>query len=235
MVVTDMLPDEHLEPLGGGLQLVVSPAHGFSIDSLLLADFAAIRKTDKACDLGTGCGIIPLLWCKGDSGPVAAVELQEKACSQLKKSLALNGLEDRVTVVHGDLREKHPSLPFGFFDLVTMNPPYYAAGTGKQSHNKSVRAARHETTCTLDDASEAAARLLCFGGRFCLCQKPERLTDVLCTLRDHHLEPKRIRFAAQTAQKTPFLVLVEARLGGKPGVNVEAPLFLESFQVPYSD
>ena len=131
MARTDLIPGERLEPLGDGLQLVVSPAHGFSIDAILLADFAAIRRTDKACDLGTGCGIIPLLWCKGESGHVVAVELQEKACSQLQKSLALNRLEDRVTVVYGDLREKHPSLPPGTFDLVTMNPPYYAAGTGK--------------------------------------------------------------------------------------------------------
>ena len=95
--------------------------------------------------------------------------------------------------------------------------------------------AKHEISCTLEDAAVAAARLLRFGGRFCLCQKPERLTDVLCTLRAHKLEPKRIRFAAQTAQKAPFLVLVEARRGGNPGLNVEAPLFLESFQIPYSD
>ena len=222
-----LFPGERLEPLGDGLQLVVSPAHGFSIDAILLADFAAIRKTDKACDLGTGCGIIPLLWCKGESGLITAVDLQETACSQLEKTLVLNGLEDRVTVVRADLREKHPALPAGAFDLVTMNPPFFAAGTGKDSAAQSDHLARQETACTLEDAAMAAARLLRFGGRFCLCHRPERLTDVLCTLRAHKLEPKRLRFASHSAETAPFLLLVEARRGGKPGLRLEAPLVLQ--------
>ncbi len=223
----NLLPDEHLEPLRGGLQIVVSPAHTFSADSLLLAAFAAIRKTDRACDLGAGCGVIPLLWCKGESGPITAVELQEKACSQLAKSLALNHLEDRVTVLHADLRQKHPALPAGAFDLVTMNPPFFAAGAGKESAEESGRLARHETACTLNDAAAAAARLLKNGGRFCLCHKPERLTDVLCALRAHGLEPKRLCFAAHSAQTASFLFLVESKRGAKPGLKLERPLLLQ--------
>ena len=219
--------DERLEPLGNGLELIVSPAYTFTTDSLLLARFAAIRSHETACDLGTGCGVIPLLWCAGKTGEISAVDVQETACVQLERSLSLNGLEDRVTVVCADLRQKHPLLPAGAFDLVTMNPPYYAAGTGKQSRDSSGRLAKHETACTLEDAVTAAARLLKNGGRFCLCHKPQRLTDVLCTLRAHRLEPKRIRFAAQSAQKAPFLVLVEARHGGNPGVRVEDLLTLQ--------
>ena len=222
-----LLPDEHLEQLDGNLQLIVSPAYTFTTDSLLLARFAAIRSHETACDLGTGCGVIPLLWCAGKTGEITAVDVQETACVQLERSLSLNGLKDRVTVVCADLRQKHPLLPAGAFDIVTMNPPYYAAGTGKQSRDSSGRLAKHETACTLEDAVTAAARLLKNGGRFCLCQKPERLTDVLCALRAHRLEPKRIRFAAQSAQKAPFLVLVEARHGGNPGVRVEDLLTLQ--------
>ncbi len=220
-----LLPGEHLEPLGNGLTLIVAPAHTFSADSLLLAEFAAVRKHDKACDLGTGCGILPLLWCKGESGPITAVDIQKDACAQLEKSLALNRLEHRVTVVCADLRQKHPLLPGGGFDLVTMNPPYFAAGTGKESAEERGRLARHETTCTLQDAVAAAAWLLKNGGRFCLCQKPERLADVLCTLCAHKLEPKRLRFAAHDAGKAPFLVLVEAKRGANPGLQV-APLLV---------
>ena len=222
-----LFPGERLETFDGGLRLIVSPAYTFTTDSLLLARFAAIRKTETACDLGTGCGVIPLLWCAGKTGKITAVDVQETACAQLERSLALGGLEDRVTVVCADLRQKHPALPAGAFDRVTINPSYYAAGTGKQSRDGSDRLAKHETACTLEDAVTAAARLLKNGGRFCLCQKPERLTDVLCILRAHKLEPKRIRFAAQTAQKAPFLVLVEARRGGNPGVRVEELLTLQ--------
>jgi len=224
----DLLPDEHLEPLGGGLRLVVSKAHIFSTDSLLLAHFSAIRKNDHACDLGTGCGIIPLLWCKGESGPISAVEIQEKACAQLRKSIALNGLADRVTVVQTDLRQKHPLLPWGTFDLVTMNPPYQAAGSGIESTAGSDKIVRHETTCTLEDAAAAASHLLRFGGRFCLCHKPERLADILCTLREQKLEAKRIRFASQKEGSAPWLVLVEGKRGGKPGLRVEKTLVLQT-------
>ena len=222
----DLLPGEHLELLDENLQLIVSPAYTFTTDSLLLARFAAIRRHETACDLGTGCGVIPLLWCAEKTGRLTAVDVQENACAQLERSLALNHLEDRVTVVHADLRQKHPLLPAGGFDLVTMNPPYYAAGTGKQSATDSDRLAKHEAACTLEDAVIAAQRLLRFGGRFCLCQKPERLTDVLCALRAHNLEPKRLRFASHRADTAPFLLLIEAKHGGNPGVRIEELLTL---------
>lgn len=224
----NLLPDEHLEPLGGGLRLVVSKAHIFSTDSILLAHFSAIRKHDTACDLGTGSGILPLLWCKGESGPITAVDIQEKACEQLKKTIALNGLKNRITVVQTDLRQKHPALPWGTFDLVTMNPPYQAAGSGIESTAGSDKIARHETACTLEDAAAAASHLLRFGGRFCLCHKPERLADILCTLREQKLEAKRVRFVAQKEGTAPWLVLVEGKRGAKPGLRVEKTLVLQT-------
>ena len=171
----DLLPDEHLEPLGGGLRLVVSKAHIFSTDSLILAYFSAIRKNDCACDLGTGSGILPLLWCKGESGPITAVDIQEKACAQLEKTIALNALQDRIRVVKTDLRQKHPALPWGTFDLVTMNPPYQAAGSGIESAAGSDKIARHETTCTLEDAAKAAA-----GSAFATNRNASRTSFVHC-------------------------------------------------------
>lgn len=224
----DLLPDEHLEPLGGGLRLVVSKAHIFSTDSILLAHFSNIRKHDAACDLGTGSGIIPLLWCKGESGPITAVDIQAKACAQLEKTIALNALQDRIRVVQTDLRQKHPALPWGTFDLVSMNPPYQAAGSGIESTAGSDKIARHETTCTLADAAKAASHLLRFGGRFCLCHKPERLADILCTLREQKIEAKRIRFVAQKEGTAPWLVLVEGKRGAKPGLRVEKTLILQT-------
>lgn len=223
-----LLPDEHLEPLGGGLQLVVSPAHIFSTDSILLSYFSEIRKRDTACDLGTGSGVIPLLWCKRETGPITAVDIQEKACAQLAKSLALNHLEDRVTVVHADLRQKNPLLGWGAFDLVTMNPPYFAEGSGIKSASNSDKLSRHETSCSLEDAVQTAANLLRFGGRFCLCQKPERLSDVVVALRQAKLELKRLRFVVQTEGRAPWLFLAEGKRGAKPGVRIEPPLVMQT-------
>ena len=228
MTEISLLPDEHLEPLGSGLQLVVSPAHIFSTDSVLLSYFSDIRKKDNACDLGTGSGVIPLLWCKRETGPITAVDIQEKACSQLAKSLVLNQLENRITVVQADLREKHPALPWGSFDLVTMNPPYFAVGSGIESAAYSDKLARHETSCTLEDAVQAAANLLRFGGRFCLCQKPERLSDVIVALRQAKLELKRLRFVVQTEGKAPWLFLAEGKRGAKPGARIEPALVMQT-------
>ena len=220
--------DEHLEPLGKNMQIVVSKAHIFSTDAILLAHFSDIRKNDKACDMGTGCGIIPMLWCKKPSGPITAIDIQQKACEQLKKSLELNGLTDRMTVLGADIRELKGKVEFGSYDLVTMNPPYKPLGTGIESETESDKIARHETMCSIDDAVRAAAKLLRFGGRFCMCHRPERLCDIVCAMREAKLEVKRIRFVVQHENKAPWLVLVEGKRGAKSFVTVEKNLVLKN-------
>lgn len=220
--------DEKIERLSRCVSIIVSPQHTFGTDAVLLADFAAPRKKDYACDLGTGCGIIPLLWCRGDAPKrVAAVDIQEKACSQAKRSVEMNNLQERAEVFNADLRLLHGVLPMGAFDLVTMNPPYQAVSTGIESTEEAHRLARHELTCTLEGAANAAAGLLNFGGRFCLCQKPERLTDVLTAMRAAGLEPKRLRFVCQKQGERPWLFLVEGKKGRKPGLTVMPPLALQ--------
>ena len=185
---------EKLEPLGKDMSIIVSRAHTFGTDAILLADFSNPKKKETLCDLGTGCGIIPLLWCKKETGDITAVDIQPAACDQLERSLSLNGLKDRVNVVNADLRSLKGVLNFGSFDLVTMNPPYKPVGTGIESESEADKIARHETMCTVDDAVKAAASLLRFGGRFCMCHRPERLCDIICSMRENKLEVKRLRF-----------------------------------------
>lgn len=221
-------PDERIDPLGGGLSIVVSKEHIFGTDAVLLASFAGIKKNDVACDLGTGCGIIPLLWSKKQTGDIYAVEIQKKACAQLEKTLELCSLKERITVVEHDLRALKGVLPFGAFDLVSMNPPYKKVGAGIESVGESDKIARHETLCTIDDCCAAAAKLLRFGGRFCLCHRPERLADVMISLREHRLEPKRLRFVSKNPQSAPWLFLLEARSGGNSFLNIEKNLYIET-------
>ena len=220
------------EDLGHGVTVYTDADHRVGTDACLLADFAAPRKTDTACDLGTGCGVIPLLWFAGESPPVAAyaLELQPEAAELARMGAAHSGLEERLHVLEGDIRELPDILPWGDFDLVTCNPPYKAAGAGVLSAGDSGRIARHETMCTLDDVCGAAGRLLRFGGRLCVCQRPERLTDLLCAMRAHRIEPKRLRFVHKDAHSPPWLVLCEGRLGSKPFLQVEAPLLLDGRQ-----
>ena len=209
-----------VEKLSASISVCVSPAHRFGVDAFLLTDFAGVRAGDTACDLGTGCGIIPLLFCRnGSPRAIYAVDIQPDAIRQLEESIALSGLKDVVFPVCADLRELPPSVPHGL-SLVTCNPPYYPAGSGLQSKTPSGLAARHEVLCTVGDVCRAAARLLKYGGRLCLCQRPERLCDVLEAMRQSGVEPKRLRFVANTAGAEPWLCLIEGRRGGKPGLRV---------------
>ncbi len=219
---------EKLEPLGKDMSLIVSKAHTFGTDAILLADFSNPKKKETLCDLGTGCGIIPLLWCKKETGDITAVDIQPAACGQLTRSLSLNGLTQRVKVVNADLRELKGVLDFGSFDLVTMNPPYKPVGTGIESESEADKIARHETMCTVDDAVRAAASLLRFGGRFCLCHRPERLCDIICSMRENKLEVKRLRFVCQQEGKPPWLVLVEGKRGAKSHVTIEKNLIMQN-------
>lgn len=219
--------DEKKEPLGNNMEIVVSPSHTFGTDAILLASFASVKRMDIACDMGTGCGIIPLIWCKGETKEVYAVDIQLKAISQLEKSVELNRITGRIKPVNCDLRSIKDYLPQGYFDLVTMNPPYKPVGTGIESLSEAERIARHEVTCTVDDAVRAAAQLLKFGGRFCMCHRPERLCDIIVSLRAHSLECKRICFVVERKGRAPWLVLVEGKRGGKSGVTVMKELVMK--------
>ena len=224
--MTELLADERTEPLGNSMQIVVSDSHTFGTDAVLLASFAAIKRKDKACDMGTGCGIIPLIWCKNETKEITAIDIQPKAIGQLGKSIEINSLQGRINPVNCDLRSIKGVLEAGSYDLVTMNPPYKPVGTGIESISEAEKIARHEVTCTVDDAVTAAARLLKFGGRFCMCHRPERLCDIVVAMRSGAVEVKRIRFVVQQEGKTPWLVLVEGKRGSKSSVTVEKNLVM---------
>ena len=211
-----------------GVFVTVSEVHRFGTDAVLLADFACPKKSDIACDLGTGCGIIPLLWCRNEyPKSITAVDIQADACELLKSSAAASGLEGRIVTVCADLREMAVNGGGGKYTLVTMNPPYKPEGTGIKSASEGEKLTRHETACTLDDASRAAARLLNFAGRFCICHRPERLCDIITSMRGAGIEPKRIRFVSQRSELEPWLVLVEGKKGAKPSVRVMPGLIIE--------
>lgn len=223
-----LFPDEHIEFINESLQLIVSPRHTFGTDALLLASFAAPKRREKVCDLGTGCGIIPFYWLREGVEKVHAVEIQPEACGQVRRSVARNGIEDRFFLTEGDLRELKDRLPGGSFDLVTMNPPYTSLGHGIESGSASDKIARHETRLTPEELFAAAARLLKYGGRMCVCLRPERLTEYMLAMHNAKIEPKRLRFVSQRDGKAPWLFLLEGKLGRQPGLTVEPELHIEA-------
>lgn len=216
------------ESLGGGMEVLTSPAHRVGTDALLLASFSGPRRGELVCDLGTGCGMIPFYWFReGWQGTVTAIDIQEDAVQLAQESVRRNGLEGRMQVLCGDLRNLPKPLIGGSFDRVTCNPPYFADGAGRQSREEGRRTARHETKCSIEDIARAAGRLLRFGGWFFLCQRPQRLCGCLDAMRWAGIEPKRLRFCHHRADREPFLVLMAGKKGASPGLQVESPLFVK--------
>ena len=223
------------EYLGAGITAFVSNSHIFGTDAVLLADFAAPSKKARCCDLGSGCGIIPLLWCKRETGKITAVEIQPLAVEQINAAIDFNSLSERLEAVNADLRELKGKVPFGCYDVVTMNPPYKASGAGIESRSGADKIARHETMCSLSDVCAAAKKLLNFGGRLCMCIRPERLCELCCEMRAADIEPKRLRLVSKLPGKAPWLALVEGRRGGRSGMTVEPELFVYGDSGEYSD
>lgn len=227
MKETVLLEKEHIEYLKPHFGLVVSPAHTFGTDAVLLAHFASPKKNTVACDLGTGCGIIPMRWCAdGLCRRADGVEIQETGYNQLVRSIAANGLREKLFAHLADLKRLDTVLPPNSYDLVTMNPPYKAENTGILSAETYGQIARHETACTLADAAGAAARLLKYGGRFCLCIRPERLFEAMQAMADVKLEPKKLRLVSKNLHSAPWLCLLEGRKGGKHGMQVQSGLYI---------
>ncbi len=225
-----LLPDEHIEYIDadGTLPLIVSPSHTFGTDALLLADFANVHNGQKVCDFGTGCGIIPFYWLRECTPKeVWAVEIQEKACNQLTRSKEICEKARNVRLLHTDLRELKGKIEAGSLDIVTMNPPYNAADHGRASDDTARRIARSEADGTLEEICLAAAYVLKFGGAFCLCLRPERLSEAIVAMHKAALEPKRLRLVHQKAGDAPWLFLLEGKRGRKPGLTVEKPLCLQ--------
>ena len=196
-------------------------------DTFLLSSFPALKAGKTVCDLGCRTGLLGLLLLQRQPRLyVTGVELLPDAVRLAEKTAAENGLTAHLNTLQGDLRDIRRLLPAGSFDLVVCNPPYYPVSTGRLPVNPALQNARAEVSCTLEDICEAAAYLLRWSGSLCLVHKPERLTDLLCTLRTHAIEPKRMRMVCKTAGAAPSLLLLEGRRGGRPGLMIEPPLIL---------
>ena len=219
---------EHWEALKpGGLRFVWEDGlFRPGTDSFLLSSLPRLSSGLRVCDLGCGTGLLGLLLLQRQ--PDLRVDIQPRAIALAEKAAVENGLTDRLTFQCADLRQIRHGFPTGCFDLAVCNPPYYPPGSGKTSADASRRTARSETQASLTDICAAAAYLLRWGGKFCLVHKPERLADVICALRDAGMEPKRLRFVQNRAETAPSLFLIEGCRGGKPGVDIQPPLLLQT-------
>ena len=219
----ELLPGERLDALNDrGLAVIQRPdGYCFSMDAVLLSHFARVRKGERALDLGTGCGVIALLLAEREETlRVDALELDPSAVDRARRSVQGNGLSERVRVFEGDLRVPPPELPRGGYDLAVCNPPY---GFGPDTSPER-RQAVTEATCTLEDAVRAARSLVRFSGRFACCWPASRLQEAMEALSRHRFAVKRLRAVQTLPGKAPYLCLLEAVSGGKPGLQMEPAL-----------
>ena len=226
-----LLPGERIDDLQWrNLRVIQSPdAFRFGMDAVLLADFARVQPRSRVCDLGTGTGILPLLLSgRAEDMLCDAIEIQPDAADRAARSMRLNGLSDRITVHNRDLKEVRSFLPHASYDLVICNPPYSPAQASLHSPKSALRTARQETECTLDDIAAAAAFLLRGRGRFSLMLPAARLADAFETLRQHRMEPKRLRLVHANAERPARLALIEAMLDVNPGLIIEPPLIVKN-------
>lgn len=208
----------------------------FGIDAVLLANFADFKAGDEVIDLGTGTGIIPILVAgKTEVRKVTGIEIQFEMAEMAMRSVKLNNLDDRVSIVWGDLRESVGLFGASRFNVVTVNPPYMTKGGGLVNPSDTKAISRHEIMCSLEDVIKASSKLLVPGGQLAMVHRPERLVDIVFLMRSLNIEPKYMRFVHPSIRKKPNLVLIKGTRNGNPQLRIIEPLYIYDEDGNYSD
>lgn len=223
-------PGERIDDLQlNGLEIIQDPDRFcFGIDAVMLSDFARVKEDETVLDLGTGTGILPILLSAKTKGRhFTGLEIQPESADMARRSVEHNGLQERIDIIEGDIREAAEIFKPAFFDVIVTNPPYMLNQHGMKNQTDAKAIARHEILCTLDDILRESKKLLADGrGRFYMIHKPFRLTEILSKMSDYKIEPKRIQFIHPYIDKEPTMVLVEGMRGGRSRVTVEPPVIM---------
>ena len=208
----------------------------FGMDAVLLSGFCKIKKGERVLDLGTGTGIIPiLLEAKTEADHLTGLEIQEDSADMAKRSILLNQLEHKIDIICGDIKEASTIFGNGTFDVVTTNPPYMIGNHGLKNDDLPKTIARHELLCNFEDIVRETYKILVPGGRFYLVHRPFRLAEIMATLIQFGLEPKRMRLVYPYIDKEPNMVLIEAKKGGNSRITIEKPLIVYQDKNEYTE
>lgn len=229
----ERLDDLNLE----GYQIIQDPERFcFGMDAVLLSGFAHIKKGEKILDLGTGTGIIPILLAAKTQGKhFTGLEIQEDSADMATRSVQYNHLEDRISIVTGDIKDASNIFGASSFDVITTNPPYMIVEHGIKNGNDAKTIARHEVLCTLDDLLMQSARILKQSGRFYMVHRPFRLAEIFAKMVAYGIEPKRMQLVYPSINKEPNMVLIEGYRGGKSRITIEKPLIVYDENGNYTD
>lgn len=208
----------------------------FGMDAVLLSGYAKVKPGERALDLGTGTGIIPILLeakTKGDH--FTGLEIQEESADMARRSVEYNNLQDKIDIVNGDIKGASGIFGAASFDVITTNPPYMTSNHGLVNPDQPKAIARHEIFCSLEDVIRESSKLLKTNGRFYMVHRPFRVAEIMTTLIKYKLEPKRMQLVYPFVDKEPNMVLIEALKGGKSRITVEKPLIVYKEQGVYTD
>lgn len=200
----------------------------FSLDSIMLANFATIRLKDNSIvDLGCGNGVIPLILSLRTTKKIVGVELQNKLADMAVRSVKYNNLEDYIKIINMNMKDFVTSETIESFDLVTCNPPYFKVNEKNYfNESKEKLIARHEVEINLSDLFYVVKKILKNNGNFAIVHRTDRLMEILLEFKKNNIEPKRIRFVYENINKESTLVLIEGQKNGKVGLKIEKPFIL---------
>ena len=208
----------------------------FGMDAVLLSGYTVVKKGECVLDMGTGTGIIPiLLEAKTEGQHFTGLEIQPQSVDMAKRSVALNHLEEKITIVEGDIKNASSLFGKSIFDVITCNPPYMNENHGLKNPQLPKAIARHELLCSLEDVVREAAYMLRPGGRFYMVHRPRRLIEIISMLSAHKLEVKRLKPVYPTKEKEATMILLEAVRGGNPLLKLEKPVIVYKEPGLYSD
>lgn len=233
----ELLDTERIDELQRNQYKIIQNPQGFcfGMDAVLLSGFAKVQKGERVLDMGTGTGIIPiLLEAKTEGEHFTGLEIQEYSADMARRSVLLNDLQDKVEIVQGDIKTASERFGRSVFDVVTVNPPYMKEEHGLQNPDTAKAIARHEVLCTLEDVVREAAAVLKTGGRFYMVHRPRRLVEMIGVLSAYRLEVKRMKPVYPSIEKEANMVLIEAVLGGRALMRMEAPIVVYAEDGGYS-
>ena len=208
----------------------------FSIDAVLLAHYARPAPLDKILDLGTGCGVIPLILSyRHPETSIIGIEIQQDLASIAMTNIKENSLEERIRIFCMDMKEVSQQVTNGPVDLIVSNPPFRKTKSGRINPDSERAIARHELKATLADVMETAGRMLRTMGRLVLIYPAERLADILSLMRASRIEPK-ILYPIYSGKETHAkLVIVEGAKGGRTHLKISPPVYIYKDRGVYSE
>ncbi len=208
----------------------------FSIDAVLITGQTIPSPGNTVLDLGTGCGIIPLILAyRHPKIKVYGVEVQQQLADLATINVEENRMKDRITIHCMDMKKLKHDMMSGPVDLVVSNPPYRKAESGRINPDQQRAVARHEIKATLSDVVETAQRMLRTAGRFVTVYPAERMADILIQMRSAGLEPKSLRTVHSDRHSDAKLIIVEGKKGGRPGLKIGSPVIIYRKDGSYTD